>query len=85
MLDDQGRVLADLQDNHHAQNTIRLSTPVTTGMLKIETLSTGTAVPPAVWRCHQNIPIEPTGRFRALPYKTCFQAPADSRKSRFFR
>jgi hypothetical protein len=45
--------LAEVKDNHHAQNTIRLDHPVTTCMLKIENLATGTAASPAVFsiRC----------------------------------
>lgn len=58
VLDDQGRVLAAVHDNHHAQNTIRLDTPVMTRTLKVEILSTGTDIPPALFavRCFAPAP-----------------------------
>jgi len=52
ILDENGTVLAEIKDNHHAQNTIRLDHPVTTCMLKIENLSTETPVSPAVLAVH---------------------------------
>jgi hypothetical protein len=49
ILDDAGRILADIQDNHQAKNTHRLEQPVTTKRLWIEGLSTGTPIPPSVF------------------------------------
>jgi len=53
ILAENGAVLADVQDNHHAQNTIRFSTPVTIHTLTVQALSTETEIPPAVFaiRC----------------------------------
>jgi hypothetical protein len=52
ILDGDGRVLADVQDNHHARNTVKLSKPVVIKQLKIETPAAGTSVPPAVFAVH---------------------------------
>ncbi len=49
VLDEAGNVLADVQDNHQAQNTIRFSKPARIKQLKIETSAAGTSVPPAVF------------------------------------
>jgi hypothetical protein len=52
ILDDAGNVLADIRDNHQAQNKIRLNRPVTVRQLRIENLTTGTDIPPAVFAIH---------------------------------
>jgi len=46
---DDGKILAEVKDNHQAQNIIRLEQPVTTSCLRIENLSTGSALPPALF------------------------------------
>ncbi|QHI68379.1 FAD-dependent oxidoreductase [Tichowtungia aerotolerans] len=54
VLDGDGNVQAEVQDNHQAQNTIRLESPVITDRLRLENLQTGTPVPPAIFevRCY---------------------------------
>lgn len=52
ILDGAGNILTEVKDNHYAQNTIRLKKPVTSKRLRIENLSTGTSVPPAVFAVH---------------------------------
>ena len=52
ILDDAGNVLAYIRDNHQAQNKIRLNRPVTVRQLRIENLTTGTDIPPAVFAIH---------------------------------
>jgi hypothetical protein len=49
ILADNGKILAEVHDNHQAQNTIRLEQPVITKRLRIEGLSTGTPIPPSVF------------------------------------
>lgn len=46
---DDGKILAEVHDNHHAQNTIRLKQPVTTICLRIEDIATGSDLPPALF------------------------------------
>jgi hypothetical protein len=46
---DDGKILAEVHDNHQAQNTIRLKQPVTTICLRIEDIATGSDLPPALF------------------------------------
>jgi hypothetical protein len=54
VVDRAGNILADVQDNHQAHNIIRLEKPVTTDLLRIEQLRTGSAIPPSIFevRCY---------------------------------
>jgi hypothetical protein len=49
VLDEAGNVLAEVKDNHQAQNIIRLEQPVTTSRLRIEGLTTDSEIPPAIF------------------------------------
>lgn len=52
VLDENGKVLQEMSDNHHAHNILRLDSPVTTKTVKIEHLSTETPIPPALFAIH---------------------------------
>jgi hypothetical protein len=49
ILADDGKILAEVHDNHQVQNIIRLEQPVTTKRLRIEGLTTDSEIPPAVF------------------------------------
>lgn len=49
ILDGDGNILTEVQENHHAQNTIQINPPVTTDRLRIEQLRTGNSIPPSVF------------------------------------
>lgn len=53
IVDGDGTVLAEVQRNHHAQNTLRFDPPISTSQLRIQNLQTSSPVPPAIFevRC----------------------------------
>src|SRR5690606_28826241 len=55
VLDDSGRVLAEVSDNHQTQNFLTLEQPVTTRQLQIEVLAVHSPAPAAIFsvRCYR--------------------------------